>query len=143
MPTIERSVVLNAAAGEVHNLLASVERAKEIWGSENMTTEGNWPDVGSTAVITNKMGPISAKINATALAYEHGKHFIQKMEGTINGTMRIDLAAEGDATRFTIVMDYEAPGGILSGAIDKLVVSRQVADTLEHTINALKKATAS
>ncbi len=65
-------------------------------------------------------------------------HLTGTSKGGGGGTATIHLDPTATGTEYTMELDYELPGGILGGVVDRMFAERTVERDLRHSLDNLK-----
>ncbi len=139
MAKVEKSIVINAPWQKVDSVANDGTRMPEWFaGIESSNADSTYPQVGGVTEHVYKAAGMSFNLTATSIDYQQGSHLTLKMDGMIIGTQYWTIEPQDDATRLSVVFDYEVPGGGLGKMLDKLVIERTNSANLEKSLINLK-----
>jgi len=140
MAKIERSIVINANWEAVDEIALDGSRNSEWYaGVESSSADATYPQVGGVCTMVYKAGPATFDLKQKVLEYVPGDYILFEIEGgVLKGTSRWSHTAEGNGTRVTCTLDYEASGGGLGAIADRLVLERMNTSQLEESLQNLK-----
>lgn len=138
MTKVEREVFIAATSEEIEVFALDPDRLDEWWvGLESVESDGVWPEPGGVAKLALKVAGVTGHIDVIAEELVWGDHFFERLEGTINGTLKSWHFEEMSGTRIRTVMEYEVSGGILGKIADKLVMEHAIAEQLTESLELL------
>jgi ribosome-associated toxin RatA of RatAB toxin-antitoxin module len=134
MTTIEASVMINAAAEKVWELVSDIDNEPKFWKGtksiRNISKGGN--------VVTREVTIAfkDSKCMQTVTLYPKQKIVGQFTEGILNGTKTITLVPQQDQTRLEAVWDIKLSGmmGMFTGMVKKHIKSGT-----EQALEAIKQ----
>ena len=139
MAQVERSIVIEGTAADIEAIATDIDRMPEWFaGIEKATSDGIFPEVGGTVVMTYKAAGITFDVSQTSLEYEPGKHGKYKLEGMITGSYEESWEAQEGGTSWTLRFDYEMPGGGVGKVVDRLFMEKMNAKNLEDSLKNMK-----
>lgn len=140
MAVIQRSMVINAPAEQVFQILDTPQRSKE-WAA-NLTRVADVVQtpkrIRDTARYTYSSLGIRFPMKLTVVEYVKGKKITLAMEGGMTGTMAFSVEPQGNPTRVTWNIDYSMKGGIIGKAVDRVLVERMNEKNAERSLENLR-----
>ena len=140
MPTIHKSIDIDALAERVFELLTDPRRLPEyapgvISVEDVQQTEQHLDD---SARATYSVLGLRFPITFTIIEYEPPTKLATHFEGGMKGTWIRLLEPRGKSTHLTTVMEYEMAGGILGKAMNAVLVERMNEKNAERMLENLK-----
>ena len=84
------------------------------------------------------MGGVQIIGNAQTAEYEEGKRFVYKTTSGLQSTFTYEVAPDGEGTRLSITVEYDAPQSVLAKISDKAVIERLNQNEAEQAGENLK-----
>jgi Polyketide cyclase / dehydrase and lipid transport len=140
MAKIERSILIQSNWQAVDAVALDGARNGEWYsGVEQSSADDMYPQVGGVCTMIYRAGPTTFNLKQKVLEYVPGDYILFEIEGgVLRGTSCWGHTPEGDGTRVTCLMEYEASGGGLGAIADKLVLERLNTSQLEESLRNLK-----
>jgi carbon monoxide dehydrogenase subunit G len=141
MTRIEKSIFINASREEVFDLAYHPERTAE-WLVGMSKVRGVSPGevgIGTTYHWTFQMAGVKLNGKTTFLEFDPPNKAVIKTEGGAESIWTWTYEAQGDGTLLTCVIEYTVPGAALGKIADKLILERTNANSLEQSLENIKR----
>ncbi len=136
MPTLVRSITINALAEKVDKSLVDPAHSAEIWSADSAEPDAHWPEPGGKLFTVNMVAGVPLRSEITVLERVPGQMHKQRITslimGTlIKGTMKWTYTLQGKSTQLTMSVEYDVLPGVLGRVLDKLVMQRAITKMAE------------
>ena len=143
MVKIERSILINAPVEKVFAYHSDPRNSPEYWPSFiDVSDVETLPNGGHKYSWAYKMAGIRLNGSSTTIEYEENRQLTTKSEGGIDSKISYSYQPEGDATRFTLVVEYSVPVPVLGKLAESFILkmNEREADTVMHNLKDLLEA---
>jgi uncharacterized membrane protein len=140
MSHIEKSIVINARAERIFDILNDPDRASEMNPELTLLSHSSASIGGFNSTWEYKMAGKKFSGETKVVAYEKPKRLVLETSGGIPSHWEWILESEDFITTdVSLSLDYTMPGSLLGAIANKLLVERQNEKVIEHQLNNLKR----
>lgn len=141
MPTIHRSIAIDASPGQVMSVLTDPNRLPDYAaGVKNVDEIDEQEGVsGGSFRVTYSVGGIPFHLRFHIAAYEPDSRVLSNFQGGLSGSFDWRAVPIDSGTELSLQIDYTVPGGPLSGIANRIVVERMNERNALQMLSRLKE----
>lgn len=140
MGHVQRSVVINAPAEEVFNLLVDTTRYEQwVFGFAGLDEGPAKLAQGDTFRWRMKGHGLTLKQRSTVTDLEPPRRYQEELRGVVRATLTKTVVPQKRRTQLSWTFNYRVPGGPLGVALDWLLVQRVARRMVEYSLRDAKR----
>ena len=140
MPVVEASIVVNAPIDKVFALQDDPWKSSEYVPGVVHVGKVTYTDerLGDSATVVYSVLGLRFASKATVVEWVRNEKMVMKLEGGLEGTLRILFTTFQGATNVSWRISYSMRGGILGKAANALLVQRMNEKNIERSLENIK-----